>query len=186
MIDLNSEEFDGGSNVAIFNGGNAGVASNCTLTVEKKDPAETRRLPSWKVVATDASGASTDLPLYYLDDPTNQYYASNLTKQGKLLKHLIKVVVGDGVKIPQFANPTEMLDKCMELISSKAAGKKFHVFANYGTKGSKAVNGYIKIRTFVPFLATDASLDSLTVTPYDTMRDQKLMLQWLVLQLLLK
>jgi hypothetical protein len=151
-IDLNSNEFDNGSSsVSIFNGGNAGVCSNCTITTLAKDPNETRKLPNWKLIATDESGASTDLSFYYVDDPSNMYYEANLKKQGKILKHLVKTIAGPDVKIPIFNSNEEMLDKC-------------------GTVGSRQVSGYIKIRSFVPMLSSNSNSDTLQETPYDTMQ----------------
>jgi len=170
-IDLNSNEFDNGSSsVSIFNGGNAGVCSNCTITTLAKDEAETRKLPHWKIIATDESGASTDLSFYYVDDPSNMYYEANLKRQGKILKHLVKTIAGPDVKIPIFNSNEEMLDKCMELITGKAKGKTFSVFANYGTVGSKQVSGYIKVRSFVPMISSNSNSDTLQETPYDTMQ----------------
>lgn len=169
MIDLNGNEFDGNSGAAIFNKGVAGVVNNCTIKAEKKDPQGHAKAPDWKIVATDETGASTDLSFYYLTDETHQYYEANVKKQGQLLKNLLKAIMGEGVKIPPFATTTEMLDKCMEMVNAKAKGKTFSVFANYGTKNSKAVSSYIKLRTFVPFIATASTVDSLVETPYDTM-----------------
>ena len=98
------------------------------------------------------------------------YYEANLKRQGKILKHLVKTIAGPDVKIPIFNSNEEMLDKCMELITGKAKGKTFSVFANYGTVGSKQVSGYIKVRSFVPMISSNSNSDTLQETPYDTMQ----------------
>lgn len=162
-LDLNSNEFNSG--VAIFNQGNAGTCTNVTLSVEKKADPATKR-PDWKLIATDAAGASTDLAFYYLDE-ANQYYENSVKRRGKILKHLLQVVVGPDLKIPVFANNVEMLDKCMELIAMKITGKKFAAFANYGTTNKP--DAYIKLRNFVPIIANIADADSLMPTPIDLM-----------------
>lgn len=157
MYDLNDESYDSNKPVAIFNGGDVGLVPNVTITVEKKPADETKNTPSWKIFFTDATGASTNNGLYYLD-PSQEYFDQQRIRQGQVLKHLLKVIANDdNLQLPSFTNGTEMLDQVMEAVAKKAVGKTFSVWANYGS--TKKPSKFISVRTWVPFMATAANAE---------------------------
>ena len=151
-INLNNEEFDGGSDVVIFNGGTAGVAENITVSLEKKKADDKDKSPDYKLVFKDANGGTCNLPFWYVTDPTQWKTVEELiAAQGKVLKHIAHAILGDGYKFPEFANATQMLDGVMKLVKGGIKpGLTFRVFVNYGTP--KSVKKYIQPRTWVPFM----------------------------------
>ena len=152
MIDLNNDEFDGGNNVAIFNGGTAGIVDNVTLTIEKKKADAKEGSPDYKLIFTDASGATCNNALWFVTKPTEHADLDKLTnKQGKILKHVAHAVLGDDFSFPQFGDATAMLNGIMKLVKEglPTAGT-FRIFANYGATISP--KAYIQPRSWVPFM----------------------------------
>ena len=162
MIDLNNEEYDGGGNVAIFNGGNAGIANDVVLTIEKKKADAKEASPDYKLAFTDASGAVCNTAIWYVTADT-QYanIEAQIKRQGKILKHVAHAVLGDSFSFPQYNTAQEMLDGIMKLVREglPKAGK-FRIFANYGTK--EYCKKFIQPRSWVPFM------ESMTVAEADT------------------
>ena len=162
MINLNDASFDAKEGAVIFNGGNAGIAENVTLSVQKKKPEDKAGSPEYKLTFTDANGGACNSSFWYVDKDTEySTIAEQIQKQGKVLKHVIHAIYGDGYSFPSFSSAKELLDGCMKIIRDGiGANPKFRVFANYGTKTS--VKKYIQPRSWVPFMESMsvASTDS--------------------------
>lgn len=153
MINLNDASFDAAEGKAIFNGGNAGVAENVMMTVEKKKADDKPNSPDYKLSFTDANGGACNTSFWYVEKATDYSTVAELIqKQGKVLKHVIHAIYGDAYQFPTgFNSAKELLDGCMQLIrTGLAAGHKFRVFANYGS--TQGVKDYIQPRSWVPFL----------------------------------
>jgi len=164
-INLNGSEFDGGQ--AIFNGGKSGVADNVTLSVTKKDASDTSRNPDYNFVFTDTAG-QTVRKAVWLNDPTSEYFDKNVIRDGKIFKHVLKVLMGENFQLPVFADHVAMTNECMALIAKNCKDKQLAVFCNYGSASNP--NKYLSVRSFTPFV-TKAGVDSekLVATPYDSM-----------------
>jgi hypothetical protein len=152
MINLNDASFDASESKAIFNDGNAGIAENVALSVSKKKPEDKEGSPDYKLVFTDENGGSCNSSYWYVEKATE--YSSieeQVTKQGKVMKHLIHAIYGQTYQFPNFTSSREMLDGCMKIIrDGLASGPKFRIFTNYGTTSS--VKNYIQPRSWVPFI----------------------------------
>ena len=163
MINLNDASFDAAEGKAVFNGGNAGVAENVTMTVEKKKAEDKPNSPDYKLSFTDANGGTCNTSFWYVEKDTEySTIAEQVQKQGKVLKHAIHAIYGDGYQFPSgFNSAKELLDGCMLLIrTGLATGLKFRVFANYGS--TQGVKKYIQPRSWVPFM------EPMTVAMADT------------------
>lgn len=163
-INLNDSSFDGGK--AIFNGGVAGVADNVTMTVAKKASDDTSRGPDYNIVFTDGAGQTIKRAFWYLD-PEAQYYAENIARDGKVFKHVLKLLMGENFVFPEYQDAKAMLDGCMKLINDNCANKSFAIFCNYGSASKP--NQYLNVRNFVPFITKAGQAESLVATPYDNM-----------------
>ena len=148
FIDLNDSSFDTGD-ITIFNGGKAGRAENVSLRVEKKEANDTSRSPDWKVYYVDENDGEVNEGYYYLDEK-HEKFKTHLKYQGAGLKHLLHAAFGEEVEIPQFKNTKEMLDKCMQKLSSVSEDKKFRVGVTYGT-GTRP-SAYLRVKPYVPFI----------------------------------
>ncbi len=152
MINLNDASFDAAEGKAIFNGGNAGIAENVILSISKKKPEDKDGSPDYKLTFTDDKGGSCNSSYWYVEKATE--YSSiedQVTKQGKVMKHVIHALHGQSYQFPNFNSAREMLDGCMKIIREGLASQpKFRVFANYGTTSS--VKNYIQPRSWVPFM----------------------------------
>ena len=153
MINLNDASFDAAEGKAIFNNGDAGVAENISMTVEKRKADDKPNSPDYKLTFTDANGGTCNTSFWYVKKDTD--YAKipeQIQKQGKALKHVIHAIYGDGYQFPTgFNSAKELLDGCMQLIrTGLATGLKFRVFANYGS--TQGVKKYIQPRSWVPFV----------------------------------
>ena len=150
MINLNDDSFDGGSNVAIFNNGTAGIVENVKLSVTKKTAEDKENAPNYKLVYTDSTEASVNAAFWYVTEATDyNTVEEQIKKQGKVLKHLVHAVYGADYEFPSYPTAAAMLDGVMKLIKA-ATGDTYRVFANYGsTMGAKA---YIQVRSWVPFI----------------------------------
>jgi hypothetical protein len=153
MINLNDASFDAAEGKAVFNGGNAGVAENISLVVEKKKAEDKPNSPDYKLTFTDEAGGSCNTSFWYVEKDTDySTIAEQIQKQGKVLKHVIHAIYGDDYQFPSgFNSAKELLDGCMLLIrTGVATGGKFRVFANYGS--TQGVKKYIQPRSWVPFI----------------------------------
>jgi hypothetical protein len=152
MINLNDASFDAAEGKAIFNGGNAGIVENVTVSVVKKKPEDKENSPEYKLSFTDAMGGECNTSFWYVEKDTEySTVAEQVQKQGKTLKHVIHAVHGATYQFPNFNSAREMLDGCMKIIRDGLAAKpQFRVFANYGTTSS--VKKYIQPRSWVPFM----------------------------------
>jgi hypothetical protein len=153
MFNLNDASFDAAEGKAIFNDGNAGVAENITMVVEKKKPEDKPNSPDYKLTFTDSKGGSCNTSFWYVDKDTEySTIAEQIQKQGKVLKHVIHAIYGDDYQFPNgFNSAKELLDGCMLLIrTGLATGGKFRVFANYGS--TQGIKKYIQPRSWVPFV----------------------------------
>lgn len=153
MYNLNDASFDAKEGAVIFNGGNAGVAENIAMTVQKKKAEDKPNSPDYKLTFTDDNGGTCNSSFWYVTAPTE--YATvddQVQKQGKVLKHVIHAIYGANFQFPGgFTSATELLDGCMKLIrDGLQSGLKFRIFANYGVKTS--IKKYIQPRTWVPFM----------------------------------
>lgn len=168
-IDLNSEEYDASSGGAsIFNGGNAGVVNNVTVTVEKKGADDSENAPDYKIIFTDANGANVNRGFWYISGPT-QYDSveKQVGKLAKVMKHVLHVALGPDAKLPVIsgANETEaaknLLDQSMKLLRESLGNMgQVRVYANYGTP--EYPKQFIQVRPWVPFM------ESMTVTEENT------------------
>jgi len=153
MINLNDASFDAAEGKAIFNGGNAGVAENVMMTVEKKKADDKPNSPDYKLSFTDANSGTCNTSFWYVEKATDYSTVAELIqKQGKVLKHVIHAIYGDAYQFPTgFNSAKELLDGCMQLIrTGLGTGLKFRVFANYGS--TQGIKDYIQPRSWVPFL----------------------------------
>ena len=152
MINLNDASFDASEGKAIFNDGNAGIAENVTLSISKKKPEDKEGSPDYKLTFTDANGGSCNSSYWYVEKATEySTIEEQISKQGKVMKHVIHTIYGNTYQFPNFNSAREMLDGCMKIIrDGLASGPKFRVFANYGTTSS--VKNYIQPRSWVPFI----------------------------------
>lgn len=171
-INLNNEEFNGKQAVAIFNNGEAGVVEDVKVSVEKKKADDKENAPDYKLNFTDASGASCNNSFWYVTEDTQyQTVAQQITKQGKVLKHLIHAVYGSDYQFPEYPNAKAMLDGVMKLLKEGLAKSgTFRIFANYGTK--EYTKKYIQPRSWVPFIepmSVDIANTRLTASDLDAL-----------------
>jgi hypothetical protein len=151
-INLNDDSFDAKKGAAIFNGGRAGVVENVTISIEKRKADDKPAAPEYKVVFTDESGATCNTSFWYItEDTKHDTVDEQITKKGKIFKHLVHAMYGADYKLPNFENAKDMLDGIMKLLreGSVTAGK-FRVFVNYGAKISP--KSFIQPRSWVPFM----------------------------------
>lgn len=166
MINLNDNSFDQGSNVAIFNDGNAGAVENVTLTIEKKKADDKENAPDYKLVFSDSKGGSCNTALWYVNGGTDfNSEAEVIAKQGKVLKHLAHAVLGAEFQFPEYPNAQAMLDGVMKLVKEGLPNAgTFRVFANYGS--TMSVKKYIQPRSWVPFMESmSVSADTTRLIP---------------------
>lgn len=148
MINLNENSFDSTS-VSIFNNGVAGVVDNVKLSkIERKTDPNSNN-PDYKLIFVDSNNAEINMAFWYLDQ-NKDTFAKDLTKQGKMLKHLVSCYHGENFNFPTFNTPKELLDTCMNLIMQKALTTPVRVYATYGT--TQYPKKYIQIRNYVPFI----------------------------------
>jgi len=152
MINLNDKEYDGGATGPIFNGGDAGIANDITISVERKKPEDKETAPDYKLVFKDAKGGTCNTAFWHIEKD-NQYKTvdEQVATRGKVFKHLLHAIYGADYQIPEFKSAEDMLNTVMKLVNEGVkAGPKFRIFANYGTTSS--VKKYIQARTWVPFI----------------------------------
>lgn len=152
MINLNDASYDAKEGTVIFNDGVAGIVENLTAAVTKKTKEDNENSPEYKLTFTDANGGTCSSSFWYVEKATSySTIDEQITKQGKVLKHIIHAIYGADYQLPTFQDARGMLDGCMKLIrEGLASGLKFRIFANYGTKDSR--KKYIQPRSWVPFM----------------------------------
>jgi uncharacterized protein (DUF736 family) len=153
MYNLNDASFDAKEGAAIFNGGNAGIAEDITVTVVKKKPEDNVNAPDYKLVFTDSKGGACNSSFWYVEKATDYNSVDELVqKQGKVLKHIIHAIYGGSYQFAAgFDSARGLLDGCMKIIRDGLNNpQKFRIFANYGTTSS--VKKYIQPRSWVPFM----------------------------------
>ena len=153
MINLNDNQFDGGGNAKIFNGGKAGVVENVAISVSRKKAEDKPGSPEFKLNFTDETGAVCSLSYWTVEKETSyKSVDQQIQAQGKVFKHILHALYGKTFEIPSFPNPKAMLDGCMKLINdgSKSAGAGFRIIANYGAAASP--KSFIQPRSWVPFM----------------------------------
>jgi len=132
MIDLNSFS-DNGSDVVIFNEGNAGKVNNVAISVKKKSAEDNANAPDYKIHYTQENGSDVNDGIYYPQDSDNN--------PAFVLQRLVTTLhavdaESIGVALPTLPNYPAAVDFLMKKINE--AGKKGHkvnVFVNYGTQG---------------------------------------------------
>jgi len=151
-INLNDESYSAKQGAAIFNGGNAGLVDNVSISVEKKKADDKNTAPDYKLVFTDASGASCNNSFWYITEDTKfSTVDEQVMKMGKICKHLLHAIYGADFEIPAFADAKAMLDGTMKLVREGLPNAgKFRIFANYGTK--QYCKSFIQPRSWVPFM----------------------------------
>lgn len=154
MINLNEDQFDGGGNVKIFNGGKAGVVENTTMSVSRKKPEDKEGSPEFKLNFTDTTGATCSTSFWSVEKETAyKSIDQQIQAQGKVLKHVLHAIYGKSFEIPGFPTAKAMLEGCMKLINEGLKSNptlQFRIFANYGTPDYS--KSFIQPRSWVPFV----------------------------------
>jgi|TARA_R110000851_G_scaffold152655_2_gene294418 hypothetical protein len=151
-INLNDESYNVKDSGPIFNGGVAGIAENVTMSIIKRKADDKDGAPEYKLVFTDDAGASCNTAFWYItEDTAYDTVDQQITKKGKVFKHLLHAMYGADYQIPNFKDAKEMLDVTMKLLrEGLPSSGKFRIFANYGAKISP--KGFIQPRSWVPFM----------------------------------
>tara|TARA_R110000822_G_scaffold302649_2_gene426973 strand:+ start:22886 stop:23479 length:594 start_codon:yes stop_codon:yes gene_type:complete len=147
MIDLNGKQFEG---TAIFNSGQAGLATNVTISVNKRQVDEPENYPDYKLAVKDSAGAEITQGFYYFTpnpDKDEDYNQKRSTQEVSRVLHLARAVMGADYAFPtNIGSVKEAYDVLFGLVNDNAEGKSFNVFVTYGTtfRPSK----YLGIRYF--------------------------------------
>lgn len=133
MFNLNDEkEFNTGK--SIFNGGEAGKVDNVSIRVEKKQDSSNQ--PDYKLFASDGLGEINEG--FYYPTPNPQKNEEDNNKIAKMhvgrVLHAAKAVMGEDYVFPEVSSAQEAYDTLFKLIKENSEGKKFNVYATYGTK----------------------------------------------------
>lgn len=153
MIDLNSNDYNAKEGKAIFNGGDAGMVDNVTVSIKRKTAEEKEGSPAYKLTFTDSDGAECNTPFWYVDKATAFATVEELLKkQATTMKHIIHAIYGADVAIPALPGDAKgFLDGAMKHINEGLkAGGTFRMFANYGTPDYP--KEFIQPRSWVPFM----------------------------------
>lgn len=133
-IDLNGREFEG---TTIFNGGNAGLVKDVTITVTKRQVDEPENYPDYKLVVKDTSNAEVSQGFYYFTPNPQKdeaYNEKRATQEVSRVLHLARAVMGRDYNFPtDISTVKEAYDVLFSLVKDNAEGKKFNVFVTYGT-----------------------------------------------------
>jgi len=131
--------------VVIFNNGVAGGVDNVTVTVTKDLEAngENKR-PVFSIIFTDEKGATTNQGWWLQkQDDEEKGLKKNITKLRAILE-----ATGFSGTYPSGNSYDELLGKLLKLIGENAKGKKFRVWANYGT--TQGPKPFIQVRNWSP------------------------------------
>lgn len=128
MINLNDEKY-ADKGVKIFNGGKAGAANGCTMTVVRKADTDPDNAPLYKIILTDVSGAEINKGYVFANfDNSSEKQLDFLVRE---CKHLINLV--GGKQLDQVESYRALVDYAMKTVRENAVGKKFNVAVSYGT-----------------------------------------------------
>lgn len=161
-VDLNKSE-DFVKEFKIFNDGKAGVVENVKVSIEKKAPGVDDKKPMYKVVATDATGASINEGFYY-QEPDSKAFTGY---QAQRLIMLARGVLGKDVKFDIWNTPTEVLDGVMKMVAPALVNKLFRVAVCYGT--TKNPDQYLNFKSFGSFIQPMTEPSELSFTSSDNM-----------------
>ena len=147
-IDLNGKDFEGGT--AIFNGGNAGLAKDVTISVAKRKVDEPENYPNYKLIVKDSDGLEISQGFYYFTPNPQKDEAHNekrATQEVSRVLHLARAVMGADYDFPaDIASVEQAYDVLFALVKDNAEGKKFNVFTTYGT--TMRPSKYLGVRYF--------------------------------------
>lgn len=146
-IDLNGKDFEGGT--AIFNGGNAGLAKDVTISVAKRQVDEPENYPDYKLTAKDAVGSELTQGFYYFTPNPQKDEAFNekrATQEVSRVLHVARAVMGADYKFPVIDSVKEAYDVLFTLVKDNAGDSKFNVFTTYGS--SMRPSKYLGLRYF--------------------------------------
>lgn len=135
MIDFNSDQFQD-EEIVIFNGGKAGLAENVDLTIRKKSSTDHQNAPDYTLVAIDDKGGEVKQGYYYTpasDSASSEDIEKHQINTIRRLITIVKKMVPADFKLPSAPSYKEGIDLFAGLIREHSQGKKFNVFATYGT-----------------------------------------------------
>lgn len=127
MINLGSEDLQIKESKAIFNNGEAGVATDLKVTVASKKQDDHQNAPDYKLVLTDKDGGSINYAFY-----TNEDREKVINFKAKEINHLRNLF---GAKMKdEFASYKEMVDTAMRSFHEalKDKGAIYAAGAYYG------------------------------------------------------
>jgi len=170
MIDLNGKEF-AQTNVSIFNDGEAGLAKNVDVKVEKKQPSDADNLPDFKVIYSDSLGSVNQGFYYFTPNPQDspERQAERETQELSRVLHLARAVMGTDYKFPAVGTVKEAYDTLLGLVAKNVEGKKFNVFVTYGTLNRPNKKGYLGVRYFNFIEPADVEKSTLRTGKQDLM-----------------
>lgn len=141
LNDLKEEEKE----IKIFNGGNAGRATNITVSVLKKAPEEKENAPDFKILYTDETGATINDGVYYpKDSDTDKQKQISLSRLVSVLNALNPETKSK--MLPEFKEYKEAVDFLIKQIMVSAKAGKVNIFACYGTENNP--QQYLRVRKF--------------------------------------
>lgn len=149
-INLNNEEFNGGSNFKIFNGGTAGVCRDSIgLRIERGVSPQ----PDYKLFFKDKSDAEINMGLYYINEATET--DKNKIKYGAKLKHLVHCYLGKDTVIPTMATYKELTDWVISQIEPLFNQVVVRLLVTYGT--TQYPKNFLQVRGYVPFIEAEST-----------------------------
>ena len=126
MINLNEEKFES-KELKVFNGGEAGVALNVTMKVEKKKTTDNENMPDYKLILVDENGGEVNKGFYADFEEKSEGFLVFFVKE---MKHLFNLV---GVEWPtQIESYEKLLHLTMKTVHENAGNKKFNTAVTYG------------------------------------------------------
>lgn len=171
MIDLNGKDF-AQTSVSIFNNGEAGLAKNVDVSVEKKQTEDAENLPDYKVIYTDELGSVNQGFYYFKPSPQDDLARQKIreTQEISRILHIARAVMGADYIFPSVNSTKEAYDMLFGIINKEAKGKKFNVFVTYGTMGRPNKKGYLGVRYFDFIENAEVEVSRLRVKPQDLMK----------------
>jgi hypothetical protein len=166
-----NKESSGGGDFKIFNNGKAGE-SEATISLVKKEASDSSGGPDYKIVYTDAEGASIN-EAYWCDEPDIDWKIKKRRDGIRNMRHLIKTVLGPTAlaQLPKtVATNKEAVEVHINLMKAQGMeGKKVVVFANYGPTGAKRAGKYLEPRCWPPFVRNIGQGDPIEASDNDQM-----------------
>lgn len=167
-INLNDNKF---AQPAIFNNGVAGLVEGVEITgIKPKGPEDHDRAPDYKVVYTDTAGGNIEQPFWYFsprEGASQDEIDSAINRELSRLISLARAVMGEDATLPEVTDVQNALDVVMKLVSTNTSGKKYNVFATYGTVNYP--KQYIELRRFRFIEPADVEVSTLTKGANDQM-----------------